>query len=79
MNPCTSIETEVKFAVVPNGFTNLLSLKTIQELGFITINNERFISEIKATQLSNLGEATLKIDESVKPKMLPSRKNSSCN
>ena len=31
VNPCTSVESEVNFAVVPNGFTNLLGLKTIQE------------------------------------------------
>lgn len=74
MNPRTSVETEVKFVVVPNGFTNLLGLKTIQELGFITINDECFISQIKVPQLGDLGEATLKIDESVQPKVLPCRK-----
>ena len=46
VNPRTSAKSEVKFVVVPNGFTNLLGLKTIQELGFITINEECFISQI---------------------------------
>ena len=34
VNPRTSAKSEVKFVVVPNGFTNLLGLKTMQELGF---------------------------------------------
>ena len=59
--------------VVPNGFTNLLVLKTIQELGFITINEECFISQIKAPQLGDLGEAILRIDNNAKPKVLPCR------
>ena len=57
--------------MVPNGFTNLLGLKTIQELGFININEECFISQIKALQLGDLGEATLRIDENAQPKVLP--------
>ena len=74
VNSYTSVESEVKFVVVPNGFTNLLGLKTIQELGFTTINEECFISQLKAPQLGDLGEATLKIDESAQPKVLPCRK-----
>ena len=57
--------------VVPNGFTNLLVLKTIQELGFITINEECFISQIKAPQLGDLGEAILRIDESAPQRVFP--------
>ena len=63
VNLRTSAKSEVKFVVVPNGFTNLLGLKTIHELGFITINEECFISQIKVPQLGDLGEATLRIDE----------------
>ena len=74
VNPRTRVKSEVKFVVVPNGFTNLLGLKTIQELGFITINEECFISQIKAPQLGDLGEATLRIDENAQPKILPCRK-----
>ena len=73
-NPRTSSESEIKFIVVPNGFTNLLGLNTIQELGFITINKEYFISQVSTPQLGDLGEATLRIDESVPPKVLPCRK-----
>ena len=68
------MESEVKFVVVPNGFTILLGLKTIQELGFITINEECFISQLEAPQLGDLGEATLRIDENAQPKVLPCRK-----
>ena len=74
VNSRTGIETEVKFIVVPHGFTNLLGLKTIQELGFITINKERFISQVTTPQLGDLGEATLRIDENIPPKVLPCRK-----
>ena len=62
LNSRTSAESEVKFIVVPNGLTNLLSLKTIQELGFITMHEECFISHIKTPQLGDLREATLRID-----------------
>ena len=74
VNPRTRAKSEVKFVVVPNGFTNLSGLKTIQELGFITINKECFISQIKAPQLGDLGEAALRIDENAQPKVLPCRK-----
>ena len=73
-NPRTSSESEIKFIVVPNGFTNLLGLNTIQELGFITINKECFISQVSTPQLGDLSKATLRIDESVPPKVLPCRK-----
>ena len=46
-NPRTNEEFEVKFIVVPNGFTNLPGVKTIQKLGFITLNEECFISKVK--------------------------------
>ena len=37
VNPHTRTNSKVTFVVVPNGFTILLVLKTIQELGFITM------------------------------------------
>ena len=73
-NPCSNIQHEIKFVVVPNGFTNLLGLNTIQQLGFVTINNDSFISKVTTPQLGDLGEATLRIDETVPPKILPCRK-----
>jgi len=65
VNLRTRVKSEVKFVVVPNGFTNLLDLETIQEC---------FISQIKAPQLCDLGEATLRIDKNAQPKVLPCRK-----
>ena len=73
-NPCSNTQHEIKFVVVPNGFTNLLGLDTIQQLGFVTINNDSFISKVTTPQLGDLGEATLRIDETVPPKVLPCRK-----
>ena len=73
-NPCSNTQHEIKFVVVPNGFTNLLGLDTIQQLGFVTINNDSFISKVTTPQLGDLGEATLRIDETVPPKILPCRK-----
>ena len=70
-NPRTSSESEIKFIVFPNGFTNLLGLNTIQELGFITINREFFNSQVSTPQLGDMVEATLRIDESSPPKVLP--------
>ncbi|KAL5017694.1 hypothetical protein ScPMuIL_005222, partial [Solemya velum] len=73
-NSQTEIESKVKFIVVPNGLTNLLGLETIQKLGFVTINDDRFISQVKTPQLGDLGEATLTTDNTVPPKVLPCRK-----
>ena len=73
-NPCSNTQHEIKFVVVPNGFTNLLGLDTIQQIGFVTINNDSFISKVTTHQLGDLGEATLRTDETVPPKILPCRK-----
>ncbi|XP_014675268.1 PREDICTED: uncharacterized protein K02A2.6-like [Priapulus caudatus] len=70
----TNEESDVVFIVVPNGLTNLLGLKTIQDLGFVTINEDCFISQVKTPQLGDIGEATLTIDKTVPSKVLPCRK-----
>ena len=65
----------MKFVVVPNSFQSLLGLKTIQQLGLITVNKERFIDKVEATNtLNDLGEVSLAADPSVKPKILAARK-----
>ena len=74
INPSDNTQHEVKFIVVPNGFTNLLGLNTIQELGFITINCNAFISKVSTPPLGDLGVASLRVNESVPPKVLPCRK-----
>ena len=73
-NPSDNTKHQVKFIVVPNGFTNLLGLETTLELGFITINSDSFISRVTTPRLGDLGEATLRVDETVPPKVLPCRK-----
>ncbi|PFX12101.1 Retrovirus-related Pol polyprotein [Stylophora pistillata] len=72
--PSDNTQHEVKFLVVPNGFTNFLGLNTIQELGFITINCNAFISKVCTPPLGDLGMASLRVNESVSPKVLPCRK-----
>ena len=64
----------MKFVAVPIVFSNLLGIETIQELGFITINEECFISQVNAPQLGHLGEATHRIVENTQPKVIPCRK-----
>ncbi|PFX13898.1 Retrovirus-related Pol polyprotein [Stylophora pistillata] len=73
VNPRTKEESDVKSIVVPNGFINLLGLKTTKALGFITINEECFISLINIPRLGDLGAATLQIDKNVQLKVLPCR------
>ena len=72
-NPRTSSEVEIKFIFVPNGFTNLLGLHTIQELGFIAINKECIISQLSTQNLVTREKPPLNY-ESVPPKVLPFRK-----
>ena len=84
VNPRTRAKSEVKFVVVPNGFTNLSGLKTIQELGFITINKECFISQIKGPQLGSMkmpsrkyflvGKFPLRLKDQIKGPQLGSMK-----
>ena len=67
-NPRTSSESEIKFIVVPNGFTNLLGVNTIQELGFIIIKKECFVLQVSTPQLGDLGEAILRLMKVFLPK-----------
>ena len=71
-NPQNNMEHEISFMVVPNAYTCLLGLKTIKELGLITVNEDKFT--VEALHLGNLGEANRKVDANVHPKTLPSKK-----
>ena len=75
-NPHTGEVADVNFTVVDNGLTCLLGLNTVQKLGLITINKEKFIGEIKPEidPLGDLGEAELQVDAEVKPRTLPCRR-----
>jgi len=74
INMRTSEQHKVTFVVVPNGLTCLLGLQTIQDMGLITINNQKFIAAVQTQQLGDLGEATLKVDPESPAKTLPCRK-----
>lgn len=78
-NPKTGEEHTVTFVVVSNKLQCLLGLETIQQMYFITVNDDKFIAKIQtdvssATSLGDLGEANLTVDPNIKPKVLPCRK-----
>ena len=70
---CTS---EADFIVVPNDFSCLLGLKTVQEMGLFIINDDNFIAQVSSdtSLLGNLGEAQLHVNPEVPPRALPCRK-----
>ncbi|VDI23399.1 Hypothetical predicted protein [Mytilus galloprovincialis] len=43
-------------------------------MGLITVNDDRFIAKVETQKIGDLGEITLKVDENVPAKTLPSRK-----
>ena len=75
-NPKNEEETVVDFIVVPNDYSCLLGLSTIQRMGLLTINDGNFIAHIStdANQLGSLGETQLHVDPNVPPRALPCRK-----
>ena len=74
-NPRDGTVTNVEFVVVQNSYANLLGLKTISDLGLITLNQEKYIAKIgKTTDLGNFGISSLTLDPTVKPRALPCRK-----
>lgn len=71
-NVKTGEKIKVTFVIVPNSFQSVLRLKTIQKLGLITVNQDQFIAKIESSMdLCDLGEATLTVDPTVKPKFYP--------
>ena len=75
-NPKNGEETEVEFIVVPNDYSCLLGLSTIQQMGLLTINDEDFIAKVTkaGSQLGSLGQTKLYVDPQFPPKALPCRK-----
>ncbi|GFR63973.1 transposon Ty3-I Gag-Pol polyprotein [Elysia marginata] len=76
-NPKTQETIEVRFTIVKNDFSCLLSLKTSREPGLLTINTDKFIARLEADSsnaIGDLGEAQLTVDPSIKPTVLPCRK-----
>lgn len=74
-NPRTDEISQVRFVVVENNFTCLLGLRSVQEMGLMTVNHEKFIASVckASNDLGNLGEATLTTDPEIPTKALPSR------
>ena len=73
-NVRTGETTEVHFVVFPNGLNCLLGLKTIQQMGLVTINSSLFINNVNVACIGDLGEASLQVDPEIQPKALPCRK-----
>ncbi|XP_062621337.1 uncharacterized protein K02A2.6-like [Saccostrea cucullata] len=75
-NPKTKEVMNMTFAVVSNKLQSLLGLHGIQKMNLITVNEEKFISKVdtSASELGDLGEATLVVDSEIQPKTLPCRK-----
>ena len=70
----TGEEKQVQFVVVPNDFSCLLGVNTIQDMGLITVHNDRFLARIKTgEELGDLGEAILHVNPDVRPRTLPCR------
>ena len=77
-NPKNGKSTQVKFIVVPNDLMCILGKKTCQDLGFVTINSDTFISKVdqvpKIQDLGDLGQAKLTVVKDVPPRALPCRR-----
>ena len=75
-NPKTVIVTRVSLFVVNNNFNCLLGLQTVKEMDLITVNAESFIAYVAKGESfqGDLGYASLTIDHTIKPKILPCRK-----
>ena len=70
-NPQTEQTMPVTFTVVQNGLTNLLGLSTVRSMGLITVNHDKFVHAVNGDSLGDLGETSLTVDPSIKPKVLP--------
>jgi hypothetical protein len=72
--PCTGEISSHTFIIVPNNLTCfILGLTSIQKMGLVTVNDEKFIAKVDTQKLGDLGEAALTVDPDVTPKVLPCR------
>jgi hypothetical protein len=75
VNEKTKKSYSIKFTVVDNKFTCLLSLPTMQEMGLITIHEDKMIAQVSTPEsLGDLGTITLQIDAEITPRVMPCRK-----
>lgn len=76
-NPKSGVTSSVNFTVVDNSLTCLLGLKTVTNLGLITVNEEKFLATVKGDTditLGKLGEASLTVDPQIQSRTLPCRR-----
>ena len=70
-------KTQVPFVVVPDEFMCLLGSKTCQEIGFVSINRQKFVAKVEVGQeqngLGNLGEVNLCMDTRIRARVLKCR------
>ena len=88
LNPKTGTTHVVTFTVVPNSLSCLLGIETLKKLGFITLNEQKYVAKIDSNSalgnpedstsshstLGDLGEAHLHLDTAKTPKQLPCRR-----
>jgi hypothetical protein len=74
MNPKSEEACNIEYIVVPNGYTSLLGLKTVQDMGLFTVHREKFVAHVEADKLGDLGVARLYINPEVRPRVLPCRR-----
>ncbi|KAI8733745.1 CAunnamed protein product [Biomphalaria glabrata] len=74
-NPKNKKNYLVTFTVVENHYQCLLGRKTCQSLSLITLNEDRFISQVNTMDchLGDLGETSLTINENIAPVVSPCR------
>ena len=64
----------VNFLVVNNDLQCLLGLDTVRRMNLVTVNSDAFIATVTNDNLGHLGYASLTVDPSVKPRILPCRR-----
>jgi hypothetical protein len=71
INVYTNDLRKIRFVVEQNNLTCLFGKNTIQDMGLVTFNNEKFILKAELVQpLGDLGVATLKVDSSISLQVL---------
>ena len=76
-NPRSLDKTQVTFAVIPDEFMCLLGSKICQEMGFVSINRQKFVAKVEVEQehksLGDLGEVKLHMDTRIRGRVLQCR------
>ena len=75
-NKKSKLTYDIKFTIVENKFSCLLGLKTLKNLGFVIINGDQFLANVRTgtCDLGVPGELALTTDPTKKPRQVPCRK-----